>query len=177
MLYQWLLLTACACVSCACSPRPSRLHLLPPSLAMASPLRVSWCVTPHSPRHRQLHQRTHTYTHTSSTWTTACLLRLRQAYSIRAKDSTGRSWVVSHRYNSFKALHTALKTHFKGSALPPFPPSKWFGETEESFVKQRQALLQRYLQGVLADPTMGRSEIVLGWLAKSCKGAKAVHND
>lgn len=54
-------------------------------------------------------------------------------------------WTAKHRYSEFKELHEKLTSCFhvdKGL----LPPKKLFGNTSESFVQQRQAELEHYLQ-------------------------------
>lgn len=71
-----------------------------------------------------------------------------------------KSWRFQARYSKLRNFHKEcqafiasikLDEKFKGS-LPPFPPKKWFGNTEDEFLKIRQRELESYFHTLLTSP-------------------------
>jgi hypothetical protein len=70
-------------------------------------------------------------------------------YFISVTDTTtGENWTVKTRYSTMSDLHENLKKEVKVS-LPEFPPKKWFGNTDPTFISQRLKALENYLNVVL----------------------------
>eukprot|EP01017_Pseudomicrothorax_dubius_P037363 TRINITY_DN5467_c0_g3_i4.p1 TRINITY_DN5467_c0_g3~~TRINITY_DN5467_c0_g3_i4.p1 ORF type:complete len:283 (-),score=45.70 TRINITY_DN5467_c0_g3_i4:36-884(-) len=69
--------------------------------------------------------------------------------------STKESWTIVSRYSQFREVHKQLKTLAKGK-LPKFPPKKLFGNTDSTFIFQRQKALENYFNVVLADPFLSK---------------------
>lgn len=62
-------------------------------------------------------------------------------YNIEIKLSNNQSIIINERYSELLGLHNLMS---KEGKLPIFPPKKFFGNTEESFLNQRQADLNHY---------------------------------
>ena len=65
-------------------------------------------------------------------------------YTIEIKLSNNQSILVSERYSELLNLHNLMCKESKEVKLPPFPPKKFFGNTDELFLKQRQTNLNNY---------------------------------
>lgn len=70
--------------------------------------------------------------------------------TVRSSPKGERRGVVWHRYSSFFDLFTILSA--AGHSFV-FPAKKWFGNRDPSFVAQRKAGLQAFVDSVLATPT------------------------
>jgi hypothetical protein len=53
------------------------------------------------------------------------------------------------RYSAFKDLHEILKREANSMNFPKFPPKKFFGNTDEKFLNQRQTALEHYFNTIL----------------------------
>jgi hypothetical protein len=83
-------------------------------------------------------------------------------YLITVVSVDGDSWKLARRYNHFHALFTDLQA--KTSKHLPFPPKKFALSMDESKLKQRTTILQRFLDQILLMPnltsTMGFARFV-----------------
>lgn len=63
-------------------------------------------------------------------------------------EKDGKTFQISDRYSNLKALHDNLKKELGGvnstTAIPDFPPKKFFGSEDEKFLKKRQEELNKY---------------------------------
>eukprot|EP00392_Amoebophrya_sp_AT5.2_P011840 g11930.t1 len=84
-------------------------------------------------------------------------------YNLRVMAPTGQSWDLSKRYSHFHEMNEVLKTKYPVQ-LPPFPGKRLFGNSDPTFVQQRQAQLQHYLNGVLLLEPDIRTPIVAEFL-------------
>ncbi|GAQ83243.1 PX domain containing protein [Klebsormidium nitens] len=85
-------------------------------------------------------------------------------YTIAVADSDRSSWLVQRRYRNFEALHRRLKD------LPQYklklPPKRFLGPNlDGSFVLERRAQLDKYLQDLLAVPSVAESHEVWDFLS------------
>ena len=85
------------------------------------------------------------------------------------------SWVVMKRYSSMRAFHQKLRKSFLHTRnqppvgattgdkeeyrmpLPPFPPTKWFGNRSPKFVEQRRYGLNYYFTSLLKWANVGQT--------------------
>lgn len=82
-------------------------------------------------------------------------------YNIALEDIImKKTWRIQTRYSKLRTFHKecqsfltniTLNESFNGS-LPPFPPKKWFGNTEDEFLKIRQKELENYFNTLLTSP-------------------------
>ena len=82
-------------------------------------------------------------------------------YNINFEDVLmKKTWKFQIRYSKLRNFHKEcqnflseikLDENFIGS-LPPFPPKKWFGNTEEEFLKSRLKDLETYFQTIMTSP-------------------------
>ena len=66
-------------------------------------------------------------------------------YKVNVKCWEGE-WVVWRRYSQFHALRSDLRKYTGKGVLPQLPPKTLFLSTEESFVEQRRAQLEDFMQ-------------------------------
>ena len=93
-------------------------------------------------------------------------------------DGNGK-WTVMKRYSSLRAFHKKLRKSFKHTRslskkldasahnrpdldefelpLPPFPPTKWFGNRAPKFVEERRSSLSIYLSKLLEWANVGQT--------------------
>ncbi|XP_057244151.1 sorting nexin-17, partial [Malurus melanocephalus] len=90
-----------------------------------------------------------------------CHLSL-QAYNIHVNG-------VLHcrvRYSQLLGLHEQLRKEYGANVVPAFPPKKIFTLTPAE-VEQRREQLEKYMQAVRQDPTLGGSETFNSFLRKA----------
>ena len=64
-------------------------------------------------------------------------------YTIEIKLNNKQSIIITERYSELLNLHNAMS---KEAKLPNFPPKKFFGNTDEIFLNQRQLSLNHYYE-------------------------------
>ena len=64
-------------------------------------------------------------------------------YTMEIKLNNKQSIIISVRYSELLNLHNAMS---KEAKLPNFPPKKFFGNTDEIFLNQRQLSLNHYYE-------------------------------
>ena len=64
-------------------------------------------------------------------------------YTIEIKLNNKQSIIITERYSELLNLHNAMS---KEAKLPNFPPKKFFGNTDEKFLIQRQLGLNEYYE-------------------------------
>ncbi|CAD7956708.1 unnamed protein product [Amoebophrya sp. A25] len=84
-------------------------------------------------------------------------------YHIRVMSPVGQSWELVKRYSHFHELHEFLKQKYP-TQLPAFPGKRLFGNNDPTFVQQRQAQLQQYLNAVLLLEPTCRTRVVAHFL-------------
>ena len=72
-------------------------------------------------------------------------------YVVRA-SSREKLTSVSRVYKDFVLLNTILAERFRGACIPPVPPEKMMGSTNEDFITKRMHLLEYFLQAIVENP-------------------------
>ena len=87
-------------------------------------------------------------------------------------DQSPETWVVMKRYSSMRAFHKKLRKsflHTRGKVpdganpeefkrpLPPFPPTKWFGNRAPQVVEHRRGALSDYFSALLRWANVGQT--------------------
>lgn len=67
---------------------------------------------------------------------------------------------VRHRYSDFVWLRTVLVNAYCGCVVPPLPPKKSYGNTEENFLRSRMRDLERFLNRVVESVCLKDDEAV-----------------
>uniref|UniRef100_A0A7M4E8J7 Sorting nexin-17 n=1 Tax=Crocodylus porosus TaxID=8502 RepID=A0A7M4E8J7_CROPO len=70
------------------------------------------------------------------------------------------------RYSQLLGLHEQLRKEYGANVVPAFPPKKIFTLTPAE-VEQRREQLEKYMQAVRQDPSLGGSEIFNSFLRKA----------
>ena len=65
-------------------------------------------------------------------------------YTIEIKLNNNQKIIINERYRELLNLHNLMSKEYKEEKLPTFPPKKYFWNTEELFVNQRQIALNNY---------------------------------
>lgn len=82
-------------------------------------------------------------------------------YNINLEDVLmKKSWKFQIRYSKLRNFHKECQSFLNSikleegekGCLPPFPPKKWFGNTEDDFLKTRQKDLESYFQTIMTSP-------------------------
>ena len=81
--------------------------------------------------------------------------------------------VVWRRFNDFRWLHETLCIRYPGTIIPPLPATKTFGNMDFSFIKERQAELEFFLQSIVQHPTLQQSFYLKIFLVASRNGLEA----
>ena len=68
-------------------------------------------------------------------------------YAITIGDAAFPS--STRRYSEFREFHVLMSTENAKLNFPPFPPKKWFGAMDASFVLARSAGLEEYLRALV----------------------------
>jgi hypothetical protein len=82
-------------------------------------------------------------------------------YFIKISDSD-QTWVQSCRYSDLERIHNMLK--MKNKDLPVFPPKKWTGNNNPTFVSQRQKSLEHYVHTLIKYTERYDSTVLLNFL-------------
>jgi len=83
---------------------------------------------------------------------------------------------VWRRYNDFRWLYDTLCLRYPGTIVPPLPRSKPFGNMEPSFIKERQAELEFFLQSIVQHLILQQSFFLKTFLISSRRGLDAAMN-
>lgn len=84
-----------------------------------------------------------------------------------AVRSGARAWTVARRYREFRALHQVLSHTLPNTKLPKFPPKKYLGSMDPSFVTERREALKRYMQALVLIPAAWRCNELINFLDDS----------
>mmetsp|Transcript_13718 Transcript_13718/g.35080 ORF Transcript_13718/g.35080 Transcript_13718/m.35080 type:complete len:315 (-) Transcript_13718:112-1056(-) len=76
-----------------------------------------------------------------------------------------KRWVVKKRYSQFSTFDQQLANAVKDAggredALPEFPAPRLFGKMSPSFVRERQAALEEYLQALVKDADIAKEPVL-----------------
>jgi len=74
-------------------------------------------------------------------------------YAVRASSREALT-EASRTYKDFVLMQKQLAERFVGACIPPVPPEKMMGTTDESFVTKRMHLLEAFLQAITANAFM-----------------------
>jgi hypothetical protein len=80
---------------------------------------------------------------------------------------------VWRRFSDFEWLHRRLSTVYPAAMIPLFPAKRLVGNTDESFVAERQAALEAYLSRVAVHPALSQSVDLLVFLDATDAGLEA----
>jgi len=73
-------------------------------------------------------------------------------YTILIKDSNNETWTIKARYSQLRHLNRSLREMVSSEvSLPEFPPKKFFGNLDPSFISQRQKALENYFNNLLGN--------------------------
>jgi len=84
-------------------------------------------------------------------------------YIIKVTSPDGDTWNLQKRYKELRELHDQMRPKH-GDALPQFPGKRIFGNQDPTFVAERQAGLQAYLDAVLRIEREIRTPFLLKFL-------------
>lgn len=87
-----------------------------------------------------------------------------------------REMSVWRRYSDFEWLHSRLTITFPAAMIPLFPEKRVVGNTDDSFVAERQAGLEAYVQRVAAHPVLSTSADLLVFLDGTDTGLEAARS-
>lgn len=84
-------------------------------------------------------------------------------YTISMVDPQSiKTYFLTSRYSSLRDLHESLKQKYpQEMKLPEFPPKKWFGNLNESFIAKRKKLLEDYFNAFLINASLVKDPITL----------------
>jgi hypothetical protein len=68
------------------------------------------------------------------------------------------------RYSAFKDLHEIFKKEANSINFPKFPPKKFFGNTDEKFLNQRQTALEHYFNTILGSKEFSSIPSLKKWI-------------
>lgn len=68
------------------------------------------------------------------------------------------------RYSNLKTLHDLLRKETTSSTFPKFPPKKFFGSTDEKFLKQRQVELNTYFSSIFNNKEFSQLPSLKKWI-------------
>lgn len=80
-----------------------------------------------------------------------------------SEDTTINSEFLE-RYSSLKDLHDVLKKEANSINFPKFPPKKFFGNTDEKFLNQRQLGLQHYFNTIMGSRDFSHLPSLKAWI-------------
>jgi len=78
--------------------------------------------------------------------------------------------IVSRRYSDFRWLHKRLLLLFPGTVVPPLPPKRLWGNTDQEFIDERRAALEHYINHVSKHPLLTKCFEVTTMLDASTEG-------
>ncbi len=70
----------------------------------------------------------------------------------------------AERYSNLKDLHDAFKKCANSINFPKFPPKKFFGNTDEKFLNQRQTALEHYFNTILGSKEFSNIPAIKKWV-------------
>ena len=90
-------------------------------------------------------------------------------YTIEIKLNNKQSIIIRERYSELLNLHNAMS---KEARLPNFPPKKYFGNTDELFLNQRQLSLNEYYEIITSSHIYSNLPSFRTWIFKKFKNIK-----
>ena len=99
-----------------------------------------------------------TYLHTSAYYDPdACLFTEWPAFTVHS------------RFSQLNHLHRELVGFHRGVALPEFPPKRWLGNKQDSFLRERMRLLTNYFAQLLEIPQLQTSPLLQDFCRPVCE--------
>ena len=80
-------------------------------------------------------------------------------YIIKVMGSRSTKFYLQDRYSEIRSYWLNMLKEYNESIPPTFPPKKWFGNTDEEFIRQRMDELGGFFNTVLADPKLASCEL------------------
>lgn len=68
------------------------------------------------------------------------------------------------RYSTMKDFHEVLKKEANSINFPKFPPKKFFGSTDDNFLKQRSTALEYYFNTILGSKEFSNIPSLKKWI-------------
>ena len=90
-------------------------------------------------------------------------------YTIEIKLNNKQSIIITERYSELLNLHNAMS---KEAKLPSFPPKKFFGNTDEKFLAQRQLGLNEYYEIITSSHIYSNLPSFKTWIFSKFKNIK-----
>ena len=90
-------------------------------------------------------------------------------YTIEIKLNNKQSIIIKERYSELLNLHNAMS---KEAKLPNFPPKKYFGNTDENFLNQRQLSLNEYYEIITSSHIYSNLPSFRSWIFNKFKNVK-----
>ena len=90
-------------------------------------------------------------------------------YTIEIKLNNKQSIIITERYSELLNLHNAMS---KEAKLPSFPPKKFFGNTDEKFLAQRQLGLNEYYEIITSSHIYSNLPSFKTWIFNKFKNIK-----
>ena len=90
-------------------------------------------------------------------------------YTIEIKLNNKQSIIITERYSELLNLHNAMS---KEAKLPNFPPKKYFGNTDEEFLNQRQLSLNEYYEIITSSHIYSNLPSFRSWIFNKFKDIK-----
>ncbi len=87
-------------------------------------------------------------------------------YTIEIKLNNKQSIIIKERYSELLNLHNAMS---KEAKLPNFPPKKYFGNTDENFLNQRQLSLNEYYEIITSSHIYSNLPSFKSWIFSKFK--------
>jgi len=81
------------------------------------------------------------------------------SYVLRA-SSREKLTSVTREYKDFSLLHSMLVERFRGACIPPVPPEKSFGASNEDFITKRMHLLEHFMQALIENPFLRKDSVL-----------------
>jgi len=90
-------------------------------------------------------------------------------YTIEIKLNNKQAIIITERYSELLNLHNAMS---KEAKLPNFPPKKYFGNTDEKFLNQRQLNLNEYYDIITSSHIYSNLPSFRNWIFSKFKNIK-----
>ena len=95
-------------------------------------------------------------------------------YTIEIILSNNQSIIIKERYSDLLSLHNLMS---KEAKMPNFPPKKYFGNTEEQFLNQRQTELNNYYYLITSSDKYVNLPSFRTWIKNKFSGIKIKKNE
>ena len=89
-------------------------------------------------------------------------------YFLKFETEEGLTFKISKRYSELKTLNDLLRKETNSNSYPKFPPKKFFGVSNEDFIKKRQQELNVFFEGICSSSEFSELKSFKAFVA-SCK--------